>query len=92
MKKELFKFKDSDGTDMTLYAVKVREEGTRKVSDGIIIHSDNDEFCERDFLCCPNIDIPETQEEAETFMEYVNAYCPVKDFRIDGNGYYIFTD
>lgn len=91
MKKELIKF-SYNGDDITLYAVKIREDGTRNVIDGIIIHYDNDEFCKNDFLCGAPDNMPETEEEAEAFMEYAKIAQDVKEFRIDGNGYYLFVD
>ena len=91
MKKEIISFTDGDGEALTLYSVKIREEGTRKVSDGILIHKDNDIDNEYDRLSggAVGLNEPTTAEEAEALLQIAVF---TQNFRIDGNGYYIFIE
>ena len=91
MKKKLITYTDSRGENITLYSVKIRADGTRRVYNGILIHNNRWEDNDRDCLTggVVGLNEPETPEEAEILVELSRWNF---DFRIDGNGYYIFID
>lgn len=90
MKRELIRYTDANGDDITLFAVKIRKDGTREVYDGILCHNNRFEDNDNDYLTGGIAGVPEptTVEEAER----LNIASWTKDFRIDGNGYYIYID
>lgn len=87
MKKELTKFQ-ADGKSFTLFAIQIREDGTNQTAPGYLIHDDADEAGDRDRLT-GGIAGVDPVENLDSFME---LSIWTADFRIDGNGYYIFTE
>lgn len=87
MKKELIQFQ-ADGKSFTLFAIQIREDGTRKITPGYLVHDNADEFGDRDRISGGIVGIDPT-DNFDSFMELSSWTA---DFRIDGNGYYIFTE
>ena len=89
MKKELLKI-EQDGKSFTLFAIQIRKDGTRQHGTGYLIHDDADEDGSRDRISGGIAGVePTTLEEAESMIELARWTA---DFRIDGHGYYIFTE
>lgn len=91
MKRELIRYTDAGGDDITLFAVKIRKDGTREVFDGILLHNNRFKEPDNDYLTggVVGMNEPETAAEAEQLTSLSQW---TKDFYIDGNGYYIYID
>lgn len=87
MKKELIQFQ-ADGKSFTLFAIQIREDGTRQTFPGYLIHDNADESGDRDRISGGIAGVDPT-EQIDSFMQLSHWTA---DFRIDGNGYYIFTE
>ena len=91
MEKELITYIDARGEYITLYNVKIRIEGTRKVYNGILPHNHRWDDNDKDYLSAgiAGLDYPTTADDAEILTEFA---AWTQDYRIDGNGYYILEN
>lgn len=82
---------DVNGKTIELFAIQIRKDGTNETGNGYLLHDATDEANERDKISggIANVDEPETVEDFENLMQLA---AWTADFRIDGNGFYIFTE
>jgi hypothetical protein len=80
-----------DGKTIELYSIQIRMDGSNQTGSGFLLHDAADEANDRDKISggIAGVDAPETAEEFDNFVKLSNW---TSNFRIDGNGYYIFTE
>lgn len=71
--------------EFELYAIFIREEGTTETGEGYLLHEHADIDNDHDMISggIANVTDP---------MAIVKLSSWTRDFRIDGNGYYIFVE
>jgi hypothetical protein len=85
----LIRFTTEAGAKMEMQEIQTRDDGTNKTATGLLLHYVPDESGDEDRISGGIAGVELTADTAEMLLNSANWTA---DFRIDGHGYYIFTE